>query len=219
MFDEFFFPKITCQQSRELIGVTDPNLRILLCPLGKDLSVNEFHIKTVLEWATGMPNLLVVISTHGGDSPTNMSNYKALVDATTGVDARVVSGKEIKGTNLVPGSTVIVGSASTIEFEGVCIRKPVGDLLGLNPAAVERYSKSTNGLLAYPPVDEGVIVDFSKVVNPADTLKMMLCDDPQFRVVRDRMETLYPVPTEKGVAIRTMHGEIDRALSKQRPSV
>lgn len=142
MWEEFFTPELTREQSREKLGI-GLDETVILCPGGKVAAVNIVHFNTVIEGCTGDKEYYVVISLHPGDNtPRNI--YETLVDfAPDNVKVRIVPRNEMSASEILSGSDAVVSSASTIEVEALCREVPIPVFSFLSPLAKRRLKRVT----------------------------------------------------------------------------
>ena len=127
MWAKFFFPDLTREQSRGMLGFGSED-RIVMCPGGKDMEINKLHVTKVIEdfGRIHLEQIQVIFSLHGGDL-TPFEDYKQLMHIATnnGVRYRIIPNAEMSGPRVLSSADLVVGSASTIGFEANSRHVPI----------------------------------------------------------------------------------------------
>lgn len=210
-WDDFFYPKLTREESRAKLGIKDDEV-FVLCPGGKSLAINIQHWGFVIEALDFMNGSEyaprkwnVIFSRHPGDQSAPDA-YAELVKFSD-IQAKVVAPDEMKTSDMIPGMDVMVSCCSTVEIEAVCQRKPV---ISYIPHTGLVRMRTTMGD-KWEPVEQGVVISSTPgcTFDLADSIDDLLTLDVwNNSFVRSKQEALYPKPTEKGVALRAIIGTL-----------
>lgn len=198
MWETYFFPKSTREQVRESLGISN-DAKVILCPGGKDVAVNILHFSKAIEDAQCLKKhqVVVILSLHGGDR-TDPAAYNTLKDYTPeGVTVKIVSGKDMSGSDILPGVDLVCASASTIEIEAICQRIPVVSYI--SNLARRRLKKAT-GSDVWELVTQRVVLDANDGEDEVNPIGFGL----HFDSTMSRRVELYPKPKHPGTALTKM---------------
>lgn len=202
----YFSPAWTYEQSRAILGIK-PDVKIVLCPQGKDLEVNKGHISGVLQVIDLLPEknkFKVLISLHPGDL-NPLDGYSEFVKS--GVAG--ITKKVIPSSALVPPCDIVVESTSDIGVEAACQRKPV--ISYFTEKALDRLEEST-GSRKWPVCEKGAAKAIYSNPNELASAISELLTEGGYAPMRERQEILFPKPAEKGTATRIMAETIKKYL-------
>ena len=202
-WEQFFFPKLTREQSRDKLGI-GLDETVVLCPGGKDAVVNTLHFSAAIESYAGDKVCHVIISLHPGDK-TLPSVYQSLVDfAPDNVKVRIIPASEMSASDILSGADCVISSASTIEVEALCRDVPIPVFSYLSPLAKRRLKKAT-GSEEWELVKMEVVYEYDHVtrLNLLDSIKDWMSygeDSMQVKKIRKH----FPKPEKLGTAIDKM---------------
>ena len=203
-WDDFFYPKLTREESRAKLGIKDDET-FVLCPGGKLLAINMQHWGMVLEALKHMSDYYgysirswqAVFSRHPGDQSAPDA-YAELVKFSD-ISAKVVAPDEMKSSDMIPGMDFMISCCSTVEIEAVCQRLPVVSYI---PHTGQVRMRTTMGD-KWEPVEQGVVI-FSTpgcAFDLAAEICAILEEDESIGALRLKQEELYPKPAERGLAL------------------
>lgn len=196
-WEQFFFPKLTREQSREKLGIGLEETVILL-PAGKDVAVNIIHFNAAIESYTGDKVCHLIISLRPGDS-TPLSIYQTLVDfAPENVKVRIVPASEMSASDILSGADVVFSSASTLEIEALCRKNPIFVVSYLSAIARRRLKKAT-GSDGWELVEMGVVYDLWEHDGEIELLP-----DSDANIDLESIRKHFPKPEKLGIAIDKM---------------
>lgn len=202
----YFTPVWTYEQSRQILGIK-PDVKVVLCPQGKNIEVNKGHISGVLQAIELLPvkdKFKVLVSLHPGDLNPLDGYSEFLKSGVAGITKKI-----IPSSALVPPADIIVEAGSDIGVEAACQRKPV--ISFWTDIALDRLEEST-GSRTWPVCEKGAseaVIESVKILAP--TIGYLLSEEG-YAPMRKRQELLFPKPTEKGSAVRIMAETIKKYL-------
>lgn len=188
-WEEFFYPKKTRTQVREMLGYDD-EARLILVPGGKSLEVNTLHFKKAAEIARAS-GATALISLHPGDK-NSVEAYEGSIG--TGMHIRFIPASVMKGSEILPGVDWVLESASGIGVEAACQRIPI--FTWFSPAAKARLKEAT-GSEEWPLCTEGV-----SCLLPEDFSGSLVEID--HKSYSDRAVEFFQPPAERGEALKKM---------------
>jgi hypothetical protein len=200
VWENFFFPAMSREESREMLGVK-PEEKIILCPGGKDTVVNTLHFNHVIERCSeNLQNCTVIVSLHPGDLTPEEKYWTFIEHAPSNTNVSVISGNKTKATDILQGSDLLYSSASTIEIEALCREEIIPTCCFLSPLAKRRLRRSTGN-------DEWELevrrLSLSGSNAPFDWvyLKLGVSDWDDYVL---RVRNFFPKPVERGQAVNRM---------------
>lgn len=213
VWEGFAFPSVSRQEVRAKIGIAD-NEKLILCPFGKSFVVNILHaggVIDVLSQSSEISSCQVILAHHPGDK----NPPEAYADLTISEDVlvRVVAKQEMTTSNILVGSDLVVESASTLGIEAAHQRTPV--ISYFSEIALAHLERQT-GSREWEPCKLGV----SYLVQPGrrslyGLIALLLGKDSYLRdELSKQQEAVYPVPKEKGTAVRKMADALESIAKK-----
>ncbi len=211
-WEDFFFPKKTYEDVRSRLGIL-PNEIAVMCPGGKNLTVNILHFGAVVDALNGLSENMqifklfkIFLSLHPGDL-NSPDAYKDFI-VYSRVPVKIITKNVMTSSDLVVGSDIIVESASTIGIEAACQRKIIIDFFG--EIALARLEEQS-GSRIWPPCVMGIAeFVYSDPSNLAE--KIIYCLHSENRYLRKQQEEVFPAPAEKGSAVKIMTATIKKYL-------
>ena len=202
LWENFFFPKKTRKAVRGDLTFTDDD-RVILCPGGKNLTVNLLHLGGVIEAVSRMDkdhkHWYVLFSKHPGD-PNSTDAYGDLVKYSRS-PLRVVTKEEFSGSDMISGADVVIESASTMGIEAACQRIPVIEYF--SEIALNRLEEA-NGIREWELVKLGAAREVrGNITDLFNTILDLLLygGDKKLREVQERV---FPKPAELGTSLKIM---------------
>lgn len=213
-WDDFFYPKLTREESRSKLGIMD-NETFVLSPGGKSLAINIQlwgFVLEVLNYLGGSAHLSkkkwnVVFAMHLGDQ-NNIGSYDDLVKFSY-FRTRTVASNVIPISDMIPGMDLMISCASTSEIEAVCQRKPV---ISYIPHTARVRMRTTIGDV-WEPVEQEVVYNAfaGDIFGLAREIGAILHKGASRSW---RQEKFYPKPVEKGLALRAIVSTLQEFAKK-----
>lgn len=210
-WEAFAFPKVSREQVRAKLGIS-PNVKIILCPFGKNFKVNVLHAGRVMDTfsADGFwPPFQIILAPHPGDKDNSPEDYSFLTKLQ--IPVRVVPKAEMATLDVLVGTDVIADHASSIGIAAGHLRIP--NVSCFTEVGLKHLEKET-GSRVWPPCTLGV----SYYVPPTELLSVVmrplvnLADSALHRKIWERQEAVYPVPEELGAAVRKMADVLEQIV-------
>ena len=203
LWEAFFFPKYTREEVRSRLGVTEDDWMIL-CPAGKNLTVNLLHLGGVIEALSRLhkdpSHHKVFFSKHPGD-PNSADTYIDLVKYSRS-PFRVVTKEEFSGSDMIAGADIVIESASTMGIEAACQRVPVIEYF--TEIALNRLEEA-NGVREWELVRLGAAREVrGNVTHLFNAILVLLFYDGGDKKLREVQERVFPKPAELGTSLKIM---------------
>lgn len=209
-WEDFVFPKFTRQEVRAKLGVAEKE-KMILVPGGKIPAINIILWEAVMSAVhlSSVPGVKIFLSRHPGDYPKDEMEakwlekvYGDLVKFRGRVDVNFLD-RGTKTSDVLPGTDLLVESASTLGIEAAFQRIPVIDYF--SRLALNRM-KETSGTIDWElcAQEAAMRIDEGGEDSLLDVIEFLLSHNDPVGYLVEAQEENYPVPAEKGTAVRIM---------------
>lgn len=201
ILENVLFYSNSYEEMRNRLGVAEYEL-LAYCTADKNLERNKIHFRAVTDAISQLISRKlwkVFFMLHPGDrNPASVYQESTVCDGFSG---KIVSGGELNCLDVVKACDIMLGSASTSEYEAAIMRKPVVTVLSqlVKEKLVKQY-----GTDRWYPCEIGIAWPVTSDTKELAAAISDLVFGNGFGAMRARQKQCFPVPKVRGAVVNTM---------------
>ncbi len=202
-WERYAVPVLSRGDAKERIGLPPSEGPVIQCSGGKDLEVNILHFGAVIEAASQLsPIPVIVLSVHPGDPYKDAPHYGNLKKWSK-VPVLIPA---VDQSTVLAAADIVVASMATLEIEAGFQRKPV--ICYRSHTAIVRHEEST-GSPAWAPIELGISHEVcGSSVELGHCIRKAMAHDGAFRKQKMDQEKVL-IPRKPGTAVSIMADHLE----------